>query len=160
MIGEMINVVGLIISIFVFNYCAFRLNKHLNKNQILHIYIFSITFQLLFDIIIDFKLHAYWYFTIAIEWHVLLYALFLVPPVNILFLNCFPFKKSITKKIIAICLWNFAFLLYEFIALFPEPWGYFHYGWWKWWYSALLNPFLLYLVITYYRFIQKIEKSI
>ncbi len=152
--------IGLLISILIFNFCAFRLNKHLSRNQILHIYVFSIAFQLLFDIIIDFKLHAYWYFTIDIEWHVLLYALFLVPPVNILFLNFFPFKKSILKKIIAIFLWNIAFLFYEFITLLPEPWGYFNYGWWKWWYSALLNPLLLYIVIKYYRLVQKIESSI
>lgn len=160
MLGVMINVIGLLISILLFNFLAFRLNKHLNKNQLLHVYIFSIAFQLLFDIIIDFKLHAYWYFTIEIEWDILLYAIFLVPPVNIIFLNYFPFKKSFLHKIMVILLWNIAFLLYEFLTLSPEPWGYFHYGWWKWWYSALLNPVLLLIVLKYFRCIKKIESSI
>ena len=154
----MIFLIGLLLAIVIFNFLAFKLNKKLNKNQTLHIYIFTIAFQAIFDIFVDIKYEGYWYFTKSIEWISLIYLIFLVSPVNILFLNFYPLKKSLYKKIGTIIIWNALFIVYEFIALLPEPWGYFHYGWWKWWYSILLNPLLLYILIKYFRLIIKLEK--
>jgi len=150
--------IGLLLAIILFNFFAFKLNKRLTKNQTLHIYVFTIAFQTIFDIFIDIKYQGYWYFTKSIEWISLIYLVFLVSPVNILFLNFYPLKKSLYKKMSTIIIWNILFIAYEFIALLPEPWGYFHYGWWKWWYSILLNPLLLYILIKYFRLIIKLEK--
>jgi len=82
----------------------------------------------------------------------------LVPPVNIMFLNWYPFDSTNFKKRFYYLGWLIFIALYEVIALLPEPWGYFNYGWWKLSYSILINPLLLLILVTYYKWICKIEK--
>jgi hypothetical protein len=71
----------------------------------------------------------------------------LIPPVNLLFLNWFPFQSSLIKRIVYIAGREVALLFHEFITLLPEPWGFFHYGWWSLWHSAFINPFLLIILL-------------
>jgi hypothetical protein len=52
-----------------------------------------------------------------------------------------------------------AILVYEIISLLPEPWGYFHYGWWKLWHAAILDPILLLILLGFYKWICKLEKN-
>ncbi|WP_108669924.1 hypothetical protein [Peribacillus acanthi] len=144
-------------SIILFNFIAFKLNKKLNANQILHIWNFTIAFQLCFDLFIEFKLGAYWYFNKGVDWAEILPRTILVPPVNMMFLNWFPFHSTIFKKTIYIICWTVAILLYEIITLTPEPWGYFHYGWWKLWHAALIDPFLFLILVTFYKWICNLE---
>ena len=152
--------IGLFISVILFNIIAFKTNK-LNKNQIIHIWFFTIAFQVCFDIILDFKFKGYWYFKKdEIEWLGLLPHTFLVPPVNIIFLQWYPFSKGVLKRLSYIVIWVIAFLLYEFFTLLPEPWGYFHYGWWSIWHSAIMDPILLFILLKYYKYICKVEKQI
>ncbi|PKG23446.1 hypothetical protein [Niallia nealsonii] len=152
--------IGLLIVVALFNFLAIKLNKRLNANRVLHIWMFTSTFQLLFDMFVDFKYLGYWYFTKEIDWISILYIIFLVQPVNIIFLNYYPFKKKIHSRVIFILGFNVLILLYEKIALLPEPWGYFHYGWWKIWYSAIINPILLISLILYYHYIVYLEQKI
>jgi hypothetical protein len=53
-----------------------------------------------------------------------------------------------------------AILLYEMITLHPEPWGYFHYGWWNLWYSAIIAPVLLLITLGYYKWGLKLENKL
>ncbi|GKU82633.1 hypothetical protein [Niallia sp. NCCP-28] len=152
--------IGLLIAVALFNFLAIKLNKRLNANRVLHIWMFTSTFQLLFDMFVDFKYLGYWYFTKDIDWISILYTIFLVQPVNIIFLNYYPFKKGIVSKIMFIFGFNVVILLYENVTLLPEPWGYFHYGWWKIWYSALINPILLISLILYYHYIVSLEQKV
>lgn len=152
--------IGLLIAVVLFNFLAIKLNKKLNANRILHIWMFTSTFQLLFDTFIDFKYLGYWYFTQEIDWISILNIIFLVQPVNIIFLNYYPFKKKKYIKILFILCFNLIILLYEKIALLPEPWGYFHYGWWRIWYSAVINPILFFFLIFYYNYIVYLEQKI
>ncbi len=46
------------------------------------------------------------------------------------------------------------------ITLLPEPWGFFHYGWWTLWHSAILNPILLIILLGYYKWVWKIENKL
>lgn len=152
--------IGLILAMTLFTVLALITNKRLNANQTLHIWIFTVTFQLFFDLYIDLKLGAYWYFTKDVEWISIIQYIFLVPPVNIIFLNYYPFKKNSLSKVVFITLWVIAILSYEVIALLPSPWGYFRYGWWKLWYSALLNPILLIVLVKYYKWICHLEEKL
>jgi hypothetical protein len=149
--------VGLIISIIIFNLIAFKTNKLLRKTQILHIWLFTVAFNSIADLFIDAKYHGYWYFSKGIEWETLLSMSLLIPPVNIIFLNLFPFRKSFFSKLCYIFLWVTGLIIYECLTLLPPPIGFFHYGWWKLWYSALLNPFLLLSVLFFYKWICKLE---
>ncbi|WP_066062705.1 hypothetical protein [Neobacillus soli] len=150
--------IGLLIAIFTFNYIAFKKNKRLSSNQIVHIWTFTIAFQSLFDTFIEFKYHGYWYFTKDIDWTGLLPHIFIVPAANMIFLNWFPFKTKVIKQISYLIVFVIVILIYEVITLLPEPWGFFHYGWWKLWHAAILDPFLLMIVLGYYKWICRLEK--
>lgn len=129
-------------------------------NLVTHIVVFTCAFQYLFDIFVDLKYQAYWYGTQGVDWPLLPAYLILLPPVNLMFLNWFPFNKSILKQIAYIAIWEISLLSYEYITLLPEPWGFFHYGWWTLWHSAILNPILLIILLGYYKWVWKIENKL
>ncbi|WP_174733619.1 hypothetical protein [Mesobacillus harenae] len=151
--------IGLLIAIAVFNLIAFTTNKRLTGNQIVHIWVYTVALQLCFDTIVEFKYHGYWYFRKEIDWADFLPHLVLIPPVNTIFLNWFPFRRGLLKQAAFILLWVIWILLYEVVTLLPQPWGYFNYGWWKLWHAALINPILLLLLLGYYKWICKLEKA-
>ncbi|MFC0273415.1 hypothetical protein ACFFIX_18605 [Metabacillus herbersteinensis] len=150
----------LLASVIGFNAIAFKKVKGISKNKIVHIWVFTITFQLFFDIFIDLKYHGYWYFTKAIDWVGIPAYIMLIPPVNLLFLYWFPFKSSIIKKLQYFVIWEILLLIYEVVSQIPHPFGFFHYGWWKLWYSVLLNPILLIILLGYYKWISKLENEV
>ncbi len=148
--------IGLIVAIVVFNILGYVFNKELEKGQVAHVWCFTTAFLVVVDLYIDVKYHAYWYFTKGVDWASLPAALLLIPPVNIIFINWYPWNSKITTYIKYFVKWEMVLLSYELITLLPKPWGYFHYGWWNLFYSALLNPLLLLTLITYYKhFIRK-----
>ncbi|MCM2533277.1 hypothetical protein NDK43_13835 [Neobacillus pocheonensis] len=151
--------IGLIIAVILFNLIAFITNKRLTKNQIIHIWLFTITLQTIADLFIDQKYHGYWYFTQDVDWEALPNITMLLPPVNMMFLNWYPFNSPLLKRILYYSYWILFMLIYEEIALLPEPWGYFNYGWWKLEYSLLVDPLLLVILLNFYKWICKIEKS-
>ncbi|MDQ0970808.1 hypothetical protein QFZ31_000686 [Neobacillus niacini] len=151
--------IGLIIAVFLFNIIAFKTNKQLTKNQIVHIWAFTIVFQGLFDLYIDQKYQGYWYFSKDVDWSSLPALTLLVPPINMMFLNWYPFTSPLLKRVLYYIYWLVFMVIYEVIALFPEPWGYFYYGWWKLWYSVICDPILLIILLNYYKWICKIEKN-
>lgn len=152
--------VGLILAIIVFNSVAFLTNKRLTKNQIIHIWTFTISFQLLVDLYLDIKYDAYWYFAKnMVEWAGILPLTILIPPVNMIFINWYPLHSSMIKRFFYIFFWVLFIVAYEALTLLPQPWGYFHYGWWNLGYSAICDPILLVILINYYKWICKIENS-
>ncbi|MGM0875800.1 MAG: hypothetical protein ACQEWV_13650 [Bacillota bacterium] len=143
--------IGLIIAIIIFNILAFKTNKNLSGKQIAHIWCFTTAFQMTFDAYVDVKYHAYWYFTKNVDWAALPANTMLLPPVNMMFLNWYPFKSSLIEQIRYFVYWEVCLLTYESITLLPEPWGYFHYGWWNLGFSAIVNPILLLTLLAYYK---------
>lgn len=150
--------IGLFLALIVFNVTALRKNR-LTPNQTLQIWMFTIAFQALFDIVIEFKFHGYWYFSKDIDWKGMVAHIFLLPPVNILFLSFFPFQKMRGKQVLYIFVWTIAILIYEAITLLPEPWGYFHSGWWKLYHSAMLDPFLFLSLLGYFKWVIRVENK-
>ena len=151
--------IGLIVAIIIFNSIAFTTNKRLTKVQTIFIWLFTISFQVLVDLIIDLKYHGYWYFSKGVDWMSIPALTVLIPPVNIMFLNWYPFERSPYKRILYIFYWVIAITLYEAVTMLPKPWGYFHHGWWRLWHSAIVNPFLLLTVLFSYKWFRKIEGS-
>jgi hypothetical protein len=151
--------IGLLASIFLFLTIAFRTNRNLTRNQIVHIWLFTIAFQSTFDVFVEIKYDGYWYFDKDIEWSDLLPHLFLIPPVNMMFLNWYPFKRSMYVKVFYIFFWVVGILIYESLTLLPQPFGYFNYGWWKLLYAAILDPLLFIFLLSFYKFICKLEKE-
>lgn len=60
---------------------------------------FTIALQMNFDFYIDMGLKGYCYFTKEADWEEFPTNFLLVPPVNMIFLNFFPFQKRIAKKV-------------------------------------------------------------
>ncbi|WP_342429690.1 hypothetical protein [Neobacillus sp. FSL H8-0543] len=151
--------IGLLIAIILFNIIGFKTNKKLSGNQILHIWMFTIAFQTLFDTFIDYKYHGYWYFDHEPNWRGILPHTILIPPVNIFFLNWYPHKGKFIQKLVFIIIFEIFMLIYEYLTLLPEPWGYFHYGWWEIWHAAIVNPILLLILLGYYRWVCILENK-
>lgn len=149
---------GPITVIILFNLVAFLTNKHLTKNQILHIWLFTALFQILVDLFLGEKFHAYWYFEKGIEFDDLPIFLLVIPPVNMMFLNWYPFNRALSKRFFYFVYWIILIELYEALTLLPEPWGYFNYGWWNLGYSAVCYPVLLFVLLNFYKWIRNMEK--
>ena len=151
--------VGIIIAVILFNLIALKVKKRLTRSEMLQIWLFTSLFQLMFDLFISFKYHGYWYFNKGIDWGSLPVYLCLVPPVNIIFLNIYPLKSTFWKQVSFFLAWNVGIVIYEIITLLPEPWGYFHYGWWKLYHSAIINPFLLFSLMGFYKLVSRLERE-
>jgi hypothetical protein len=153
------SMIGLFIAIILFNFIAFKTNKRLNASEIVQIWTFTIAFQQSFDLIVEFKLQGYWYFDKGVNCLGLLAHSVLIPPVNMIFLNGYPYKDKTIKQIAYVLFFVIAILLYELITLLPSPWGYFHYGWWKLWHAAIVDPILLYILLGFYKWIRSLENK-
>ncbi|MGE6256732.1 hypothetical protein ACQKCU_02305 [Heyndrickxia sporothermodurans] len=152
--------IGLFIAIILFNSIAFILTKRrITRNQIFHIITFTIALQTSFDMYIEFKYHGYWYFSKGIDFLGLVAHLFIVPSVNVMFINWYPFQKTLRKKLFYFLIWEIITLTYELITLLPEPWGYFHYGWWSLGHSVIANPILFFILLMYFKWIVKLEQE-
>ncbi|BDH61677.1 hypothetical protein MTP04_18070 [Lysinibacillus sp. PLM2] len=151
--------IGLIIAVIFFNTVAFITVKQLTKSQMAHMWIFTILLHLLVDLYLGLKYHGYYYFNKGIEWIDLPAVTLITPPVVLLFLNRFPFRDSFLKRFVYIILWSIVPVIYEALALLPQPWGFFHYGWWKLTYSAIVYPVLLTIIVSYYMWICHLEKK-
>ncbi|WP_042455587.1 hypothetical protein [Neobacillus dielmonensis] len=152
--------IGLIIAIIVFNYFAFTGKNRLTGNQMLHIWTFTVAFQTLFDLFVEFKYQAYWYFNQDINWSGILPHLLIVPQANWIFLKWFPFRAERVKKLLFFFSFLLFILLYELVTLLPEPWGYFRYGWWTIWHAVIIDPILLIILLGYYKWVCKLEKRV
>jgi hypothetical protein len=102
---------------------------------------------------------GYWYFSKKIDYFGQLAHTGLLPPVNMMFLNWYPFRKKLRSKLLYIFCWEMCLLLYELITLLPEPFGYFHYGWWSIWHSAIVNPILLGVLLLFYKCIYRLDNK-
>ncbi|NRD79134.1 hypothetical protein HPT25_17385 [Bacillus sp. BRMEA1] len=151
--------IGLWIAIIFFNFIAFKTNKRLTSNQIVHIWAFTVAFQFLFDWIVEIKYCAYWYFDKGVDWKGIPSHTVLIAPVNMMLLNNFPFNSRFSKQAVTIACWTIGVIMYEAIALLPKPFGYFHLGWWRLWYDLLIVPILILILLGYYKWICKLERK-
>ena len=151
--------IGLLISVLILNLIAFKINKRLLPGQIVQIWTFTIAFQMLFDFVVEFKYHSYWYFSPGFDWVDLIPRLVLIPPVNMIYLNLYPFEKKVYKRILYVLVFVFLILIYELLTMLPEPWGYFHYGSWGIWHSAIVDPFILLCLLGFYKWIRWLDRK-
>jgi hypothetical protein len=148
----------LFISILLFNYIAYKKNK-IPMHRSISIWSFTIAFQITFDVFIEFKYYGYWYFDKGVDWIGVLPHTLLIPPINILLLSWFPYNSNLFKQVIYITSWTIGALIYEGLTLLPEPWGYFHLGWWELWYDSIVVPILILILLAYYKMICKLENE-
>lgn len=113
--------------------------KRLTKAEMLYCSFFAISFQQLTDIYLDLKLNLYGYFGKGVDWGYIFIILGFFPAFNCIFLNFFPFNKSLLRKIIYIAIWTVFCTLYEELSIHLS---YFYYHGWSIWYSIPMYPVL------------------
>ncbi|MFD2680309.1 CBO0543 family protein [Bacillus seohaeanensis] len=91
------------------------------------------------DIIFDLTYHLYGYVAEGAQLTSVCFITVIYFSVNTLFLNSFPYNKSILAKIVYILAWSIFATIYESIAVNT---AFFYYNGWKLWYSAVLYPII------------------
>lgn len=129
--------------------------KHLSSRELYTTSLFSLAFQLFIDSFLDFEHNLYGYFDHGLEFHSLLIVFGIYPAVNILFLNFYPYKKSLSRQILYIIVWSIFSLVYEWLSIKTNV---FYYNKWSLWYSALCYPFIFAIYAFNLYMIRKILK--
>jgi len=114
----------LIISVFVFNIVAYFIPKRLSKIEIWTTCLFA-TFL---GFTVDVPLDLYGFFEKGFQWVSYLIIFGLYPSSNTIFLNYYPFRKSILRKVIYFIGLTIFCLSFEVISY---KIGYFYYNGWN-----------------------------
>ncbi|MFX3617904.1 MAG: CBO0543 family protein [Sporolactobacillus sp.] len=113
----------------------------------------SIIIQLITDYILECICDLYGYFVPGADWKTLLIIFFLYPPMNLIFLNFYPFIFKFFRKLIYILSFSAFATVYEWWTVKMHVFHYYH---WKLWYSAVLYPFIFVTLILSLKLVQKI----
>lgn len=140
----------LIISVIVFNLVAILIPKRISGIKIITTTLFSLYLEIMTNVFLDLKYDLYGYFNKGVDWEGLIYILGVYPPVNILFLNYFPYKKKMLNKAIYIFGWSVFADVYELLFLWS---GTFYYNGWKFWYSIIIYPILYIILVGFYKYV-------
>ncbi len=149
------GVLLLITSLGVFYIVAILMPKRISWLVIWVTALFSLAAEGMSDIILDLHLNLFGYFYPGFQWSGFL-AMFIYPPVNVIFLNYYPHSKSRFHKLVYIAGWTVFCLIFEVAALKS---GYFYYTTWKLWHSALCYPVLLIAVLWQSRLTRRLQRS-
>lgn len=142
-----LNILLLISSLIIFYTIAILIPKRISWLQIWSTTLFSLVLENFSNMILDLKLNLFGYIGPGNQWTGFL-PIFLYPPVNTIYLNYFPFKKTKFYKWGYIIGWTAFCLVYEVAALRS---GFFYYTKWKLWHSALSYPVLLLMLLGNYK---------
>lgn len=146
----------LIIIIFIiFNIIAFVIPKNINKIEIYATCFFAFSYGLITDIILDLHYHLYGYIHKGFDWGGLLSTFLYFPSISYLFLNFFPFKKRLLRKIYYVLGWSIFSIIFEWFTLKT---GFFYYTEWKIWYSGLLYPLIFSSLVLNMKFVKRINQ--
>ncbi|MED4453853.1 hypothetical protein [Metabacillus fastidiosus] len=99
--------------------------KKLPKSELYVIALFSIILGLCTDIVLSLKYHFYGYFTPGIQLESSLVVLILFPSPSVLFMNFYPFKKSLFNQSFYIICWSIFCLLFDYASIAS---GYFYHN--------------------------------
>ncbi|MFC0273508.1 CBO0543 family protein [Metabacillus herbersteinensis] len=123
--------------------------KRLKKSELYAIALFSIVLGFFTDITFDLKYNLYGYFSPGVQFAGFLPILLLFPSSGVLFMNFYPFKKSLLYQFFYIFCWTIFCLFFEFLSIKS---GYFYHNGWKYWHSAFTYPYLFLLHLLHLRF--------
>jgi hypothetical protein len=133
-----------ITSIIIFNFIAFIIPKRLTKHEVYTTSLFAYVLSSTTDLILADKYHLYRYFDKGIQYMDIVAMIGIYPAISVIFLNLFPFKKGLMSKVFYILTWTIFAMAYEWTA---EQTEFFTYTGWKLWYSTLIYPSLLIILL-------------
>lgn len=146
----------LIFSVIFFIITTLLVPKKLPRNELYAIALFSIVIGFFTDITLDLKYHMYGYFSPGVQFGGFLPILLLFPTSGILFMNFYPYKKTLIKKLIYISCWIIFCLIFEYLSVKS---GYFYHVTWKYWYSFITYPFLFLVHLIHLRLYRRYYKK-
>ncbi|TVY11368.1 CBO0543 family protein [Paenibacillus cremeus] len=144
-------------TVIVFNLIVLFMQKRISKIEMYATALFALCFAIITDVVLDIKFHLYEYFEEGVQLKFLIGAIGIYPSTNIIFLNYFPYKKSIKAKTIFILACSLFATGYEWIA--DEYSNFFTHKGWKLWHSAITYPFLFVILLVNYRFVRYLLKA-
>ncbi|WP_052345876.1 CBO0543 family protein [Paucisalibacillus sp. EB02] len=142
-----------LISAFIFMVVAYLIPKRLSYVEMYTAILFSCVFQLIVDILLEFKYGLYGYFDKGVDYRTFVFIFMVYPPLTIIFLNYFPIGKGSVILSMYFLGWVIFAIVYEFFAVQA---GAFYYENWKLWYSAVIYPFVYLLISLNFLFIRKL----
>ncbi|WP_375709756.1 CBO0543 family protein [Mesobacillus foraminis] len=116
--------------------------------------VFALLFGVTTDVVLDLHYNMYGYFDKGFQWKKLLALFMYFPATNLLFLNSYPFHKSVLEKLLYVLLWTSISITFEWLSVQTY---FFYYNGWKLWYSGLLYPFIFLILLINLKFIQRIN---
>jgi hypothetical protein len=147
----------LILTVILFNIIVIFMPKRMSGIEMVATSFFSMYLQLVFDVYLDLKYDLYGYFEKGADWESVIYLLGIYPAVNLLFLNFFPYKKAFKGKFYYISGWVLFSIVYEKLFLWS---GTFYYNGWKMWYSFIIYPGLLLILVLFHNYILYLLKKV
>ncbi|MDC3417592.1 CBO0543 family protein [Aquibacillus salsiterrae] len=136
----------LLFSVVVFTVVTIIVPKRINKQDLYAVALFSIIIGFVVDVTLDLKFNLYGYFEPGVQFAGFLPILVLFPASGMLFINFFPFAKSLGMKSLYVICWTMLCLTYEF---FSVKLGYFYHNSWTFLYSAFVYPVLFFTQLTH-----------
>ncbi|WP_261129910.1 CBO0543 family protein [Bacillus sp. Marseille-Q3570] len=147
----------LLLTFLIFTAAAFLIPK---KMLSIEMYVgswFALYFALLADSVLGGRYELYAYFKPGVHYIDFLVAFVTYPAIYIIFLNLFPFKKPLSKKVIYIVGWSIFAIAYEWFASYHSQM--FNYTGWETIYSVPIYPILYGILLMNFFFIRHFIES-
>lgn len=102
----LLSVVFVLVTIVLFIAILLFITKQLTKREMFATSFFSIALQQTVDIYLALKYNLYGYFGGGVHYITLVAILGIYPPINLIYLNLFPFCRGILIKAIYVVIWH------------------------------------------------------
>lgn len=152
----MIKVIFPAAAILVFNTIAFRIPRRLTAIEIYASIFFTMCLQMVTDITLDLRFDLYRTLDKGPDLLAFLVFFGIYPAMGYIFLNFFPFSKSLRIKVMYILFFTVFATIFEWLSLKA---GYFTHVKWKLWYSALCDLFIFAILSGNLVLIRKLIKA-
>ncbi|MFB9330026.1 CBO0543 family protein [Paenibacillus aurantiacus] len=142
----------LLISIAVFAWVVWRMPRKVETLALYGTLLTIVIIEVLISIFQDFRFDRYGYFSHGIDYAGLLVSTGIYPLAATLYLNFFPYGKSLARKAGYVASSIICCMLYERGAVYT---GMLYYNGWSWWISMILYPFTLTFLAWMYTWMRR-----
>ncbi|MBP2242751.1 hypothetical protein J2Z40_003331 [Cytobacillus eiseniae] len=139
----------------ILNIIAYLIPKKLTKAENYVTSIFALLFGISVDLVLNLKYELYGYFGPGFQWWGFIGEFLYFIPINILFLNSLPSSHRIGKILIYIIIWSLSSVALESLIIKTD---FFNYNNWHLWYSAVIYPFVFFILYLQFKYVRKLMK--
>lgn len=151
--GRCLTIVVVFIFFTIFNLLSFFVPKKLTPIEIYSTSCFAYAYGITIDIILDLHYNLYGYFQKGFQWLSLLAIIMYFPSVSFLFLNFYPFIKSLGMKLSYVLSWTIFSIVFEWFTVKTD---FFYYNGWRLLYSAMVYPVIFLILLMNLKVVRKL----